>query len=115
MSVETTIYSALATLVDGEVYQDLAPKGARLPRFTYFAVGGEDSTNYLDRLTIPDTERCRVQVNSWAATRDAANALARAAENALRPVSTKVWGSIVAFHEAETGLYGARQDFTFLD
>jgi hypothetical protein len=110
VSVDTDLYTALSPLA--EVYQDLAPKGAGLPRITYFDVGGAKSINYLDRATIPDKRAARKQVNVWAATRDQANAMAGQVENALRPVATFIHGSFVAVYEEDTGLYGTRQDFT---
>lgn len=113
MTVETSIYTALKSLVNNRVYRDLAPDtNTTTPYITFQQVGGL-SVNFVDSATIPDKRGARIQVNVWHSTRDAANALAIQAENALRPAASEVHGSFIATRDEETGLYGTIQDFSF--
>ena len=114
MSVESAIFDALRGFVNDRVYPDVAPKEVfALPRITYQQVGGQ-GVNFLDP-SIPSKKNGRFQINVWAATRLQAAALARDAEDALRMVPTlqaTVLGAAVAVYEADTELYGTRQDFS---
>ena len=115
MTVEADLFTALKGLVSNHVYRDIAPADVTaLPRITFQQVGGT-SVNFVDQ-TAPSKRNCRMQVNVWDATRDTANALARAVEDALRAASalqTTVLGEFVAVYEEETRLYGTQQDFSF--
>lgn len=114
MTVEASLYTALQTLVSNRVYPDLAPFGAVKPFITYQQVGGS-SVNFIDQ-AVPSKSNARFQVNVWADTRSAAAALALQAEQALRgttALQTTVLGQPVSTYEADTKLFGTRQDFSF--
>lgn len=114
MTVEASIYSALKTLVSNRVYPDVAPLGTVRPYATYQQAGGA-SVNFVDQ-AIPDKSNARMQINVWADTRSAASLLIKQVEQALRSATalqTTVLGQPVATYEADTLLYGARQDFSF--
>lgn len=115
MSAESLIFAALGPLVGNRVYPDVAPAGVTKPYITYQQVGGAP-VNYLERATTPDKSNGRFQVNVWATTRVAASALAKSAADALRmtaALQTTVLGQPVATFDAESGLRGTRQDFSF--
>lgn len=113
MTIESTIYTALKTLVSNRVYPDVATFGAATPFITYQQVGGT-SVNFIDQTT-PSKSNARFQINVWASTRSAAAALALQAEQALRgaALQTTVLSQPVATYEVDTQLYGTRQDFSF--
>ena len=113
MSAEPILVSLLSPLVSGRVYLDVAPSGALLPRIVMQQVGGE-VINYTEG-TIPDKENARMQVVCWAATRLAAINLAKQVEAAIVAATTiqaTPLGARVSDYEADTQLYGARQDFS---
>lgn len=116
MTVESSLYTALKTLVANRVYRDIAPQTVTdLPRITFQTVGGT-SINFLDSATIPSKRNARVQVNVWHNRRDEANVLARQVEDALRSyttLNTTVLTGLVSTYEEETKLYGTMQDFSF--
>lgn len=115
MTVETSIYTALKSLVSNRVYRDLAPDTVtELPRITFQQVGG-NSLNFLEGGPV-GLRTPRIQVNVWHSRRDEANALAIQVENALRSyvgLQTTVLGEFVATFEEDTKLFGTRQDFQF--
>lgn len=115
MTIETSLYTALKSLVADRIYRDIAPSTVTtLPRITFQAVGGE-SINFLDSATVPNKRFQRVQVNVWHNQRDAANALAIQVEETLKAyavLQATSMGAFVAVHETETGLYGTIQDFS---
>lgn len=113
MSLESTIFDTLKGFVANRVYPDVAPAGTPTPFYTYQQVGGS-AINFLDA-AVPGKENARMQINSWAATRKEAKALALQAANALRVVAslqTTVLGAQVSVYEPDTGLRGSRQDFS---
>ncbi len=113
MSLEADLYSALQALAGGRMYPDVAPENAARPYITYQQVGGQ-GVNFLDT-AVPSKKNARVQINVWADTRLAAATLARSIEDTLRGAVTlqaSVLGALTALHEADTGLYGTRQDFS---
>lgn len=113
MSLEPQIFDALAQLVAGEVYPDIGPDNIKPPYITYQQVGG-DAVNYTEA-ALPGKRNARIQVNVWAATRQAASDLAAQVEDALRltePLQTTVLGACVSSYEPGTKLRGARQDFS---
>lgn len=115
MSAEAAIVPLLTGLVSGRIYPDVAPSGAGLPRIVYQQVGGQ-SINYTEG-TLPDKEHARVQIVCWAATRLAAVNLAKQVEAALRAgtaIQAEPIGARVSDYEADTQLYGTRQDFHIL-
>ena len=114
MTTESLIMDALKSLVANRVYPDVGPLGVVQPYITYQQVGGE-SVNFIDSATIPSLANARIQINVWADTRLAASALIKQIELAMRSTTalkTTVLGQPVSLHEAETKLYGARQDFS---
>lgn len=112
MTPEAHVFTALQALVGGRCYPDVAPSTAVLPRIVYQQVGGR-SVTYTEG-TVPDRENARMQIACWATTREAATTLARQAEAALMAASLQCepLGARVSGHEPDTGLYGARQDFS---
>jgi len=114
VSIESTLYAALQSMVVGRVFPDVAPFATVRPYLTYQQVGGQ-SVNFIDP-TLPSKANARFQVNVWADTRAEAAALSRQVEQALRSASalqTTVLGQPVASYEPEMLLYGTRQDFSF--
>lgn len=116
MSVESSIFAALKSLVSNRVYRDIAPPTVTdLPRITFQQVGGS-SINFVDSATIPSKHNSRVQINVWHSRRDEANALAILVADTLRAytaLNTTVLSEHVAVYEEETKLYGTIQDFSF--
>ena len=113
MSAEAAIVPLLTGLVSGRIYPDVAPSGAGLPRIVYQQVGGQAMT-YLEG-ALPDKENARMQIVCWAATRLAAINLAKQVEAAIVAATTiqaTPLGARVSDYEADTQLYGARQDFS---
>lgn len=113
MTVEADMFAALGPLTSGRCYPDVAPSGAAHPLITYQQVGGA-ALSFLEFAAVPK-RNARFQVNVWATTRVAAAALARSVEDALVASATLravPIGAMSAEHEADTGLFGARQDFS---
>lgn len=114
MSIETTLFSSLQSLVAGRCYPDTAPELVVKPYITYQQVGGAP-VNFLDS-AVPSKKNGRFQINVWADTRAQASVLAGQIEDTLRAVSAlqpTVLGAPVATHEPDTKLHGTRQDFSF--
>jgi hypothetical protein len=116
VTIESSIFDTLKTLVaESSVYPDNAPVGTKPPYITFQQVGGP-GINFLDG-TQPDKGLPRFQITVWEETRIKAKALSKQAETALRAVTalqTTVEGEPVSQHDEETGLYGSRQDFSFV-
>ena len=113
MSAEPILVALLSPLVSGRVYLDVAQSGAALPRIVMQQVGGQ-SISFVDG-TLPSKENGRMQIVSWAATRSACVALAKQVEAAVcgsAALQATPLGARVSEFEAETGLYGAMQDFS---
>jgi len=111
VTLETTIFTALKSLVSDRVYRDIAPQTVTtLPRITFQQVGG-DVVNFLDG-GVPSMKNARIQVNCWGQDRDSVMAVGRDAEDALRSVATVLGGLVALPREEATGLYGCRQDFS---
>lgn len=116
MTVESTIFDTLKTLVSNRVFPDVAPANATRPYITYQRVGGE-AINFLDP-TVPNKKRSRFQINVWGDTRKSVALIAGQVEDALRVVAslqTTVEGAPVSLYEADTGLKGSLQDFSFIN
>lgn len=114
MSVEATIFNALKHLVANRVYPDIAPESVKRPYITFQQVGGR-AVNFLSA-ELPDQRNSRFQCNVWAASRTEAAQIAQQVDATLRQVNalhTTVLNEPVATMEAETKLYGTRQDFSF--
>jgi chaperonin GroEL (HSP60 family) len=114
MSVEGTIRTALAGLVDDRVYPDIGPEGVETPYITYQQVGGEP-VNFLES-SVPSLKNGRFQINVWGDSRLVVANLARQVEDALRTTAAlqaTVLGGATALYDEETGLRGSMQDFSF--
>lgn len=113
MTIEASLVSALNGLVSNRVYPDVAPLGCSIPYITYQQVGGE-AISFLEK-AVPSIKNGRFQVNVWAASRAAANALALQIESALVTASTmqtKPSAAFVSTHDEETNYYGCLQQFS---
>lgn len=113
MSLESAIFDALKGLVSNRVYPDVAPENTTRPYITYQQVGGQ-AVNFLDT-TVPSKKNARIQINTWADTRQGAAVLSRQVEDTLRGVAalqTQALGAPVSIYEMETKLRGTRQDFS---
>lgn len=114
MSTESLLFTTLKGLVSDRVYPDVGPAGVAVPYITWQQVGGA-SINFLDTSTLPSKANGRFQINTWAATRAEANALAKQVENAVRATTSlqpTVLSQPVATTDEETGRKGYRQDFS---
>jgi|SRR5688572_8221478 len=116
MTVETSIYTALKSLVSNRVYRGIAPDTVTdLPRITFQQVGGE-RTNFLEGGPV-GLRTPRVQINVWHSRYDDATALAIQVEHALlsyTALQAEALGDFVVEQEEGTGLFGTRQDFQFV-
>ena len=113
MSVESTIFDLLKTLVSNRVYPDVAPESVTRPYITYQQVGGE-TVAYLEN-AVADHKNGRFQINVWGDLRSTVSALALQAEQAFiesTALQCRPIGAPVSTHEPETKLYGSRQDFS---
>lgn len=121
MSFEAELTTVLKTQCQ-RTFPDVAPLATAKPYVTYQFIGGEplrytENTPANKRFTL-------VQVNVWAATRLAANALAHLIEEALCDPSTpftagpvdeiQTTHDDVALPDAPQGLYGTIQTFSAL-
>ena len=110
MSLESSIFDALKTLTSNRVYPDVAPAAVDKPYISYQQVGG-GAVNFMESTAV-GTRNARMQINCWATTRLAANALARSAEDALvTTLKATVLGALTSIYEEDTQLFGTRQDF----
>jgi hypothetical protein len=112
MTVQADIKTAIGSLVAGRVYPNVGKQGGAKPYLTYQQVGGVP-VNFLTG--VPDKRNGRFQINAWAETDDAASALIRQVEDAVRLSTTLMAtteGGAVATYESDTKLHGYRQDFS---
>lgn len=94
--------SAVAALVSTRIYpHGEAPQEVAIPYVTWFLVAGMPE-NRLDSL--PDIDRCTVQVDCWHPTSAGVVTLATAVRNALEPVC-HVTEILLNQRELETRLY----------
>lgn len=113
MTIETSIFNALKSLVANRVYPDVAPLNVAKPCITYQQVGGL-GINFIDPTT-PNKKNGRFQINVWGVSRASVATLARQVEDTLRTtagIQTTVLGAPVAIYEQDTQLFGSRQDFS---
>lgn len=112
MTIETKIYQALSPLVpDQHVYAQDLPETIDVQTYvTYTQIGGA-AVNFLDP-TKPSKKNARFQINTWAPSDDAAAALARLIEDAMRLIPATVLEAPVSTSEPDLHLYGRRQDFS---
>lgn len=113
MSLETNLYTLLGGLVSNRAFPDVAPVDTTRPYITYQQIGG-DSPWFLGK-TLPSKRNAHVQVNVWADTRAAANALALSVESTLvasTAIDAEPVGAFVADFDVDMNVYGTRQDFS---
>ena len=114
MTPDSTLITLLGGLVAGECYPDFAPEGAGLPRIVYQQVGGLAVDHQEGKPA--DLENARMQITCWSAERDQSTALAKQVEDALlaapTPVQATRRGARVSVVDDDTGLRGARQDYS---
>jgi hypothetical protein len=111
MTMEATIYALLHTQC-ARVFPDVAPFDTPLPYVIYQEIGGAAPT-YTNGL--PNKGNAFVQVSVWAATRAAANDLARAIEAAMvaaTSMQATPQSARMAMHDEDTDRRGTRQDFS---
>lgn len=118
MAIEGDIRSALLG-VTSLVFPDFAPESVakgNAAYITYQQIGGQGRRS----IGKPDSiYRVRVQINVWAKTRLAANAMVRQAEDALHgaaststvPFTAVALDDATAVYDEDFGWYGAHQDF----
>lgn len=113
MTVEADLFTRCQALLGGRFYPDAAPEGTATPYAVYQQVGGEALT--FVEATVPDKANGRFQFAVWAKTRVQAADLARQLEALLITATAfqaTPLGAMVADFDQETGLRGARQDFS---
>ena len=113
MTMEVLIRDALRPLVAGGAHWNVAPHGTATPRFVFQQVGGK-GLNYVDD-AVPDKQNARIQVAAWASTPAEAKRLILQAEAALilaDGLQCETLGAATGTFEPDTGLHGARQDFS---
>ena len=81
MTVETSIFSLLSSLVSSRVYPDTAPLSTPRPYITYQRIGGEAVT-FVEN-TVPSMQNGVFQINLWSDTRMEASSIALAIESAF--------------------------------
>lgn len=115
MATEADFVSAIGTLCGGRVFADYAEGGPTTPFVTYQQVGGH-AINFLEGGST-NRRHARMQINVWADTRLAANALAKQIEDTLKssPFFANAVGALMARADPLTSKYrGAQQDFTVM-
>ena len=112
MTMEADLTTLLKTLCP-RVHPDVAPTTTTLPYVTYQAIGGR-SLRWLDR-SASDKRHTLLQINVWAGTRAAANALMRQIEDAMcASTDFTAWPNAepISAHEDAPDVYGCIQDYT---
>lgn len=111
MSIESSIFDSLKSLVGNRVFPDVAPQRTVRPYITYQQSGGV-SGNYL-QATLLGKRNARFQINVWGDGRSDVSELSRTVEDVMvTSLKSYVLGAPVAIHEPETGLYGTLQFFS---
>lgn len=106
MSMEATLYSALASLAPA--YPLIAPQGAATPRITYLTVSGREWETLANGGGAP---RVRVQIDIWSGNYLQTKTLATQAKAAIR--AALAVGEITDnpdMHEPDTNLFRASFD-----
>ena len=113
--IEPNLVSAVAPIFAGKLFPDVAPSGTQPPWATYQQVGGR-ATAYVEQVLASERNGL-FQISTWAKTRTEATTKALLLEAALIASAMQVEpvGALRATYEAETGLYGAIQDFSIWD
>lgn len=113
MTVDEHMATTLAALAGGRVFPDFAPEGTPAPYIVFQQVGGQ-GLNHTEG-TLPTAENCRIQLATWADARIEATTLASQAEALLlaaAPFQATTLGNRTSLVDEDTGLRGARQDFS---
>jgi hypothetical protein len=111
VSLDTSIYDALQSLVGGRVFPDGGLIPPARPYITYQQVGGT-AANFLEATPV-GLRNARVQINVWADTRIQSRTLSEQVEAALmQSLRAFVLGAVAAEHVPDIKLYGFRQDFS---
>ena len=114
---EADLRNILAAIVP-RVYPDVAPQPLPAGPYVVYQQAGGRAINPLSvthAADLPDLRHARMQITVWATTRAAANTASRQIEDALRlatAFTAQPLGAMTADHDPDTGLYGARQDFS---
>jgi hypothetical protein len=110
---ESDLVTVLGTLVSGEVHPDAAPENTPLPYITYQQVGGRP-INYLEGQG-SDKKHSRIQIWAFSQTRQECMTLIRQIENLVvqAPLLANIEGAAIAYHDTQTKIRGAHQDFSF--
>lgn len=113
MTIEADLYTTLQSLVGGRVFPDVALESNALPYIVYQEISGE-SPVFLER-ALPSKKHGRFQITVWAATRIEASTLILQVEEAMTLsllFQAKPIGGRTADYDEDTGLRGARQDYS---
>ena len=76
----SSVTAVIGTSPNDRIYPDVLPQGATLPAITYEEPSGQEDYHLTGRSGMAES---RVQINCFAATRSAANALGRIVRNTL--------------------------------
>ena len=109
MSLESELQTML-TAICPRVYPDFAPANTVAPYLTWQQIGGQSQCHLSN--TAPGQRNARMQINAWAATRAAANALMLQVESAMITSGARPVGALLATADEDLSLRGAIQDFT---
>lgn len=112
MTIEADLFALLQAQCP-RTYPDVAPVATAMPYVTYQAIGGQ-SVNPLGR-ELPAKRNTMVQINVWADSRMACNALMRQIEDALRLTTVftaRPQAEPISDYDDDMQRYGAMQDFT---
>lgn len=113
MTLESDLFARLGSLVANKVYPDISPIGAQPPYIVYQQTGGQP-LSFVESAA-PDKKNAEVELWIWAATRAAANALARSAEDSMVTSTTlraTTLGAFAGVYDQEVELYGTVQKFS---
>ena len=113
MTVEASIYAALAPLVANRVFPDLAPLKTVRPFITYSQVGGE-TLAFLEN-TLPDKKHGRFQIDVYADSRAACAAVALQVETVMTAAAAfqaRAIGAPVSDYEPDVSIFSSMQDFS---
>jgi uncharacterized protein DUF3168 len=107
---EPEMIAAIAPIVGGRLYPDIAPPGAAMPFATLQQIGGA-AVNFLAGAS--DKVGVRMQINVWSKSRAEAMTLIRQIEVAMADqLHATVEGGAIARYDEQTGTRGAMQDFS---
>jgi hypothetical protein len=97
---------AVAAIVGTRIYPDHLPQKATLPAAVYHVVSGSDE---VDLAGMSGVAHSRIQIDSYAATRTAANALSTTIRDAMAATHSRgLWGTVATLGTTPQG--GERHD-----